>query len=148
GDGEGEVVFGHAVLDSINIFFVVELGRVYTNDQEVLLVLVPVLPVPVMRIVVDAVDAAVGPEVHDYHLSLLVRELEGSRVDPVRHPGELGGRCRVGLDRGWQVRFGPLLESTTRDDSQHEAQPKYDNCGAFGVHRRSPNALESTFCCR
>src|SRR6516165_3862365 len=90
GDGKREFVLGDPLLDPVHIFLSLEFRSMHANNEEVLVVLVCVLPGPVVRVIVDAVDASVRPEMDNYHLSFLFGQLEGLRVYPDRHPGKLG----------------------------------------------------------
>jgi hypothetical protein len=60
-------------------FSAISSGVWHANHEEVLVVLVRVLPGTVVRIVVDAVDASVRPEVDKYQPSFLIGQLEQSQ---------------------------------------------------------------------
>src|SRR6266851_5054750 len=48
---------------------------------------------------IDAVDAAIGPEIHQHHLATQVRHVERRGIEPVADAGEVGCGVLYGGDR-------------------------------------------------
>src|SRR5258708_38976388 len=90
--------------------------------------------VPVFRIEpgdvrqrVDAVDAAVGPEIHQHHLAAQIRDVERRGIEPVADAGEIG---RCALRRGDRERNGLAARRLAADARQGGADQAEGNYGS------------------
>src|SRR5262249_47962432 len=81
-------------LDALDVHLRLELRTVHADDRE-LCVLVLVVPALVARVVVLAVDAAEGPEVHDDDAAAQIGEALRLALQPLRFLRELGRRDRL-----------------------------------------------------
>lgn len=81
-DREFEFGFGRFSLHFVEVVFVVSLGGMNAEDDEVLSSEI-VLPAPVPGVIAYAVDSAIGPEVHGDDFSAQVGESQRGRVEPL-----------------------------------------------------------------
>ena len=121
-----EPVRGDRPLDVGGVVLEGELRRVHAHDREPAAGVARV-PGPQVRQRAQAVDAGVGPEVHEHHASAQARQRQRTAARPVEPrtgAGEVRGRSQLGIPAARRPGPHPSRSATVRAGSPAGPQPR------------------------